>query len=62
MSEELIQKIEKADSEQIQVFLDAVTARYRELYPQEEVFLFSLPRNDPRERRRLIRIIKAMLE
>ena len=42
--DELIRAIEKADSENIQDLINAVVARYRELFPKWEIIFLTVER------------------
>ena len=48
--DEMVRKIGAADSEMIDMILDAAMNRKRELYPEWEMVYLALPKNDPQER------------
>ena len=61
---ELLEKIKRLESEEIQEFLDALLARYRELYPDWEINIISLEkkrsRNDQLDE--MITLLESMKE
>lgn len=50
--DELIRGIEQMGTENMQDLLDAVTRRFRQLYPGYSLLILSLPENDPEERKK----------
>lgn len=45
--DEVIRAIEMVDAENMQDVLDAVMARHRELYPDDNLVILSLPKREP---------------
>lgn len=62
--EELLDRINKVDEGQIQQVLDAVLARYTELYPQWAVSVISVLRNADRNLQidQMIRLLESIKE
>ncbi len=60
-TEKLLRYIRKCESAEIDMILDAITERKRELYQDWEFVYLSLPREDKNERLRLIKQAEKML-
>ena len=60
--EDIKQQISKADSAQIDILMDAVFARKRELYPQWDIQYMALPKDDWEERKRILEFALEMEE
>ncbi|MBQ8580335.1 MAG: hypothetical protein IJ448_06550 [Oscillospiraceae bacterium] len=56
----VLQYIRQADEEEIQELLQASIKRYKSLYPDWEIYFFSLKANDEAERREQLRQILRM--
>lgn len=52
--------IGSSDSMELNEIVMAVLKRYSQLYADEEVVFFSLPKSDPEERQRIIRTILSL--
>lgn len=52
--EELIDRIEAADHDEIDAIIDALQSRYKRLFPDWEVAFLSVPGNNRREQARLL--------
>ena len=52
--EKLYEYIEEADRRETMEILDAAANRFRELYADQELILLALPKNNRKERSRLI--------
>ena len=61
-NKELIGQIAQAPVEEIGDILQAAMERYRSLFPEEEILYLALPKNDPRERQRLLQTIQPLLK
>ncbi len=55
-----LQYIQQANEEEIQELLQASMKRYKSLYPDWEIYFFSLKANDEAERREQLRQILRM--
>ena len=44
---EIFKKIRRADDAEINEIIDALTQRYKEVYPDWEIMFLAMPRNDP---------------
>lgn len=55
-----LQTIEQANDLEISEILKAVIRRYRKIHPDWEVAFLSLPTNNPKERRKILRRSMAM--
>ena len=53
--DEVIRGISETDSENMQDLLDAVIARYQQLYPNFSLVILTLPKDDLVERERQLR-------
>ena len=51
---QVIRFIHQADDNEINLIIDALTARYRRLYPDWEVIFAALPLNDMEQRRAML--------
>ena len=52
--DDILQYIHQADDDEINQIIDALTARYRRLYPDWEVIFAALPLNDMERRRTML--------
>ena len=59
---EFVEQIKSADSIVLSDIVQAVLARYRDLYPNEEVVFFSFPERDRDARVSLLRSIADFIE
>lgn len=60
--EKTMERIASANGEELQQLFLALRQRYGELYPEEEVVFVSLPKNDRKERRRLMQAVFDLME
>ena len=58
----ILARISIADGEELSQLFYALRNRYSVLFPDEEVVFFSLPKNDPKERRRLMQLVFEWME
>lgn len=59
--EQLLQSVSQSSPEEITDILQACMERYRTLFPNDEILYLALPKNDPKERKRLLKIIRKMV-
>ena len=59
---QVISFINRADDDEINRIIDALTARYKAVLPGYEVAFISLPLNDPARREALGNLIKWVME
>ena len=52
--EDILQYIHQADDDEINQIIDALTARYKRVYPGWEVIFAALPLNDMERRRTML--------
>lgn len=52
--EQVLAYIDAADDDEINQIIDALTVRYRQVYPDWEVAFLSLPRHDRKRRREIL--------
>ena len=57
-----MERIRSASGEELQQLLLVLRQRYGELYPDEEVVFVSMPKNDRKERRRLMQAVFDFME
>jgi len=58
----LLKMIEEADESRISEIIGAVIRRYNTLYPDWEVFFYSVPRKNSEERRKAVDALLGFLE
>ena len=61
MEQTVIEYIRKADALQINDLLLEIRQRYQNLYPDFDVYLFTLPKTDENERKRQLEEILAVI-
>lgn len=61
LMEEVIKRIEEADTAEIDEVLRAVGQRLRNMFPDWETVYLALPRNNPDERRRILKLVPRMM-
>ena len=60
--ETLLNRIEELPSGQVWEVLEAVMERYRILFPEHELLLMSVPKEDTPERRRQLKALRDFLD
>lgn len=60
-TQELVNQILQADAAALDDISKALTNRYMTLFPDHEVIYMALPKNDPKERKRLLKMIRKMV-
>lgn len=60
-SKELLSQIRQADGAALNDIAQALTERYHILFPNDDVFFLSLPKNNPQERQRLLQMMQDLV-
>lgn len=60
-TQELVSQIRQADGAALGDIAQALMDRYNTLFPNDEVFFLSLPKNNPQERQRLLQMMQNLV-
>ena len=60
-TEKLLSQIHQADGAALDDIAKALTDRYNTLFPDHEILYLALPKDDPKERKRLLKLIQKMV-
>ena len=60
-TEKLVNQILQADGAALDDIAKALTDRYNALFPSHEVIYLALPKDDSKERKRLLKLIQKMV-
>ena len=59
-TQELLNQIRQADGAALNDIAQALMERYHTLFPDDDVFFLSLPKNNPQERQRLLQMVQNL--